>query len=160
MQVCYCDSQKPFNECCEPILNKSQKPKAAIDLLRARYSAFVVGNIDFVKETTHPDKLDDFDEKEVSDWSKNSDWQGLKIHKIDEGKPAKNQTLIEFEAFYKNENNEFNHHERAAFQKEKDQWYFVDGFLVQKPVVNEKGRPGRNDPCVCGSGKKFKKCCG
>jgi uncharacterized protein len=23
-----------------------------------------------------------------------------------------------------------------------------------------KRRPGRNDPCICGSGKKFKKCCG
>jgi preprotein translocase subunit SecA len=28
-----------------------------------------------------------------------------------------------------------------------------------KTVVNES-KVGRNDPCPCGSGKKYKKCCG
>lgn len=28
-----------------------------------------------------------------------------------------------------------------------------------KPVSVEK-KPGRNDPCSCGSGKKYKQCCG
>ncbi len=31
---------------------------------------------------------------------------------------------------------------------------------VNKPVVREEPKVGRNDPCSCGSGKKFKKCCG
>lgn len=31
---------------------------------------------------------------------------------------------------------------------------------VQKPYVNPYAGIGRNDPCPCGSGKKFKKCCG
>ncbi|MCB9902908.1 MAG: SEC-C domain-containing protein [Planctomycetes bacterium] len=30
----------------------------------------------------------------------------------------------------------------------------------QDPVVHHAPKTGRNDPCVCGSGKKFKKCCG
>jgi uncharacterized protein YecA (UPF0149 family) len=30
----------------------------------------------------------------------------------------------------------------------------------RKPVVNKASEQGRNDPCGCGSGKKFKKCCG
>lgn len=30
----------------------------------------------------------------------------------------------------------------------------------QDPVVHQAPKTGRNDPCVCGSGKKFKKCCG
>ncbi len=29
----------------------------------------------------------------------------------------------------------------------------------RQPVRKEK-KPGRNDPCPCGSGKKYKKCCG
>jgi len=29
-----------------------------------------------------------------------------------------------------------------------------------KPVVREAAKVGRNDPCPCGSGKKYKKCCG
>ena len=30
----------------------------------------------------------------------------------------------------------------------------------QKPIVRSKAKVGRNDPCPCGSGKKYKKCCG
>ena len=30
----------------------------------------------------------------------------------------------------------------------------------QAPVVHQAPKLGRNDPCFCGSGKKFKKCCG
>lgn len=32
--------------------------------------------------------------------------------------------------------------------------------FVQKTVVNESQKIGRNDPCPCGSGKKYKNCCG
>lgn len=31
---------------------------------------------------------------------------------------------------------------------------------VGKTVVNKEGKVGRNDPCPCGSGQKYKKCCG
>jgi SEC-C motif-containing protein len=39
------------------------------------------------------------------------------------------------------------------------------GSALKRPDVNEWNRelkgaqPGRNDPCPCGNGKKFKKCC-
>ncbi len=36
---------------------------------------------------------------------------------------------------------------------------FVNGMKQGKPFVKDK-LPGRNDPCPCGSGKKFKHCCG
>ncbi|MBR5445570.1 MAG: SEC-C domain-containing protein, partial [Clostridia bacterium] len=35
-----------------------------------------------------------------------------------------------------------------------------DKTLPKKPVVNKTEKVGRNDPCPCGSGKKYKKCCG
>ncbi|WP_339724673.1 SEC-C metal-binding domain-containing protein [uncultured Paraglaciecola sp.] len=30
----------------------------------------------------------------------------------------------------------------------------------QEPIVRDKPKVGRNDPCPCGNGRKFKKCCG
>ncbi|WP_231757355.1 SEC-C metal-binding domain-containing protein [Microbulbifer elongatus] len=30
----------------------------------------------------------------------------------------------------------------------------------QAPVTRSTPKVGRNDPCPCGNGKKFKKCCG
>lgn len=35
-----------------------------------------------------------------------------------------------------------------------------DEGVAKKPVKREENKVGRNDPCPCGSGKKFKKCCG
>ena len=41
------------------------------------------------------------------------------------------------------------------------EWKFADGELVgETPTVREEPKIGRNDPCPCGSGKKYKKCCG
>ncbi len=31
--------------------------------------------------------------------------------------------------------------------------------LKKKPTSKSDKKPGRNDPCPCGSGKKYKKCC-
>jgi SEC-C motif-containing protein len=39
-------------------------------------------------------------------------------------------------------------------------WYFHDGELKKAPPVKHGPKIGRNDPCPCGSGKKYKKCCG
>jgi preprotein translocase subunit SecA len=35
-----------------------------------------------------------------------------------------------------------------------------DGSVLNTPVVNKNEKIGRNDACPCGSGKKYKKCCG
>ena len=31
---------------------------------------------------------------------------------------------------------------------------------TKKPVTRDEDKVGRNDPCPCGSGQKYKKCCG
>lgn len=37
---------------------------------------------------------------------------------------------------------------------------WLDGIIAQQPYIREQLKVGRNDPCPCGSGKKYKKCCG
>ena len=56
---------------------------------------------------------------------------------------------------------ELAHHEVATFRKVEDRWYFVDGKMAKhETFVRQAPKVGRNDPCPCGSGKKYKKCCG
>lgn len=46
-------------------------------------------------------------------------------------------------------------------QHEMDHWngkIFFDLKTKEKPVIFNK-KPGPNEPCICGSNKKFKKCC-
>ncbi len=49
--------------------------------------------------------------------------------------------------------------EREEVAKDAKESHGGDGTKVNKTVVN-KNKVGRNDPCPCGSGKKYKKCCG
>ena len=66
--------------------------------------------------------------------------------------------------------------EKAKYVAEtcaKNGWHFIIGFepdkpedisdlerLLNPPQLVSSDKIGRNDPCPCGSGKKYKKCCG
>jgi len=68
---------------------------------------------------------------------------------------------VDFIAYFKIKNERIRHHELATFLKVDGDWFFDDGLGVPAPqVVRTEPKIGRNDPCPCNSGKKFKKCCG
>ena len=160
-ELCPCKSGKTFGECCGPIIAGTVKADCPEALMRARYTSYVTGDIDLLKSSATAAGQAEFDENASRAWSKAAEWHGLEIIKT-EGGGAKDKTgVVEFRALY-TANNEFcNHHEVSNFVKEKDGWKFADGELVgEKPIVREEPKVGRNDPCPCGSGKKYKKCCG
>jgi len=127
--------------------------------MRSRYAAFTVADIDYIESTTDPAMRQSFDRDGTLEWAKNSDWRGLEIVSTEKGQAGDTAGEVEFIAKYKYQDVERAHHERSDFKKRDGQWFFVDGKLVQAPVRNEN-KIGRNDPCTCGSGKKYKKCCG
>lgn len=127
--------------------------------MRARYCAFTTANVDYIENTTDPSQRSGFDRPGTEEWAKNSEWLGLEIVSTDKGGEKDTTGEVEFIARYKYDGQEREHHERSEFKKRDGTWYFLDGKLVQAPVRNEN-KIGRNDPCTCGSGKKFKKCCG
>ena len=81
--------------------------------------------------------------------------------KVTDGGPDDKEGQIEFVSNYKEKGKDKIHSELATFLKEEDTWYFKDG---EAPKVEQYIRPGpkigRNQPCPCGSGKKYKRCCG
>jgi SEC-C motif-containing protein len=52
------------------------------------------------------------------------------------------------------------HREWASFKKINGDWLYESGAIVPTTIVREEPKVGRNDPCPCGSGKKYKHCCG
>ena len=44
-------------------------------------------------------------------------------------------------------------------KKSEERSRYYDNLSSSKPVINNEPKVGRNDPCPCGSGKKYKKCC-
>lgn len=160
MSSCACKSGKSFESCCGPYISGKADAPTAEALMRSRYTAYATGNIDYIEKTTAPEALSDFDRDGSEKWAKQSEWTGLEIVSTTKGQASDNDGVVEFIAQYTIEGSPISHHEISDFRKEKGHWLFVDGRVVRDPVRNEGPKVGRNDPCPCGSGKKYKKCCG
>ncbi len=160
MANCPCGSNKSFSECCEPFLNGTAAAPTAEALMRARYSAYATANIDFIERTVHRSGKAEFDRESARKWAEDSKWHGLEIIATAGGKEQDTEGSVEFIATYSQKDEEIKHHELASFRKEAGAWTFVDGKIVNQPFRREQPKIGRNDVCYCGSGKKYKKCCG
>jgi SEC-C motif-containing protein len=158
---CACGIGESTETHCLPIIRRKQKAETAEALMRARYTAYALGEVDFIMDTHTPEAAKDVDRKSTEAWSKNSNWLGLEVLKTEGGGPDDETGIVEFVARYKIKNVALDHRERAKFEKRGSQWLFADAEQIAGPPVRHEGpRVGRNDPCPCGSGKKYKKCHG
>ena len=159
-EICPCGSGVLFSECCEPIIHRTRESETAEELMRARYSAFVTHAIDFIVASTHTRTRKEIDLSFIREWSETSTWRGLEI--IETKQINDNKAFVSFEAQFTTQGGEDQRHrERSLFERENGEWRFVTGDELKNPTVRyETPPPGRNDPCPCGSGKKYKKCHG
>ncbi|MEW8625655.1 MAG: YchJ family protein [Candidatus Thiodiazotropha sp.] len=161
MAECYCGSGVEFDACCGPILDGNAQAETAEALMRARYCAFVVNKPEFLHQSLHPDHRHDHDVNATRRWAENSEWLRLEVVDSSAGGVDDEEGSVEFIATYKEQGMVRPHHEISRFSKQDGSWYFVDGKLVAPQTeVRKQPKVGRNDPCPCGSGKKYKKCCG
>ena len=159
--LCPCGSGKKYSECCEPVIKGTVKAKTAEELMRARYSAYEKQEIDFIiNSCEHSEDIAEIDRQATEDWSKSSTWHGLKILRTEKGLASDEEGIVEFEATYTRKQIRDVHHETGYFKKINGEWLYSVGQLKTTTVVREGEKVGRNDPCPCGSGKKYKKCCG
>ena len=131
-------------------------------LMRSRYSAFAVGNVEYIVATHHPESRDEVDPDEIERWSTQSEWLGLEILECSGGGPEDSEGTVLFTARFSDPRGKIRtHRERAIFKRSEGRWFFFDGEVqTVAPRRREAAKIGRNDPCPCGSGKKHKKCCG
>jgi SEC-C motif-containing protein len=127
--------------------------------MRARYSSFVECEIDFLQKSHHPAQRDEVNAEELEVWAKESKWLGLTIKECQNGKETDDEGTVEFVAQYEFDKKLQTHHELATFKKEDGVWYFVNGEILNSTLRRVAPKVGRNDPCPCNSGKKYKKCC-
>jgi SEC-C motif-containing protein len=161
MESCPCGSGQAFGDCCEPLIQGKKYAQTAEDLLRSRYTAHVITDVDYIYDTTHPAQRRNVDRDRVAAWSRKSEWLGLEIIQTQAGQPSDDSGTVEFIARYREKGKTMEHREIAEFKKHESRWFFFDG-QPPKPTqfIREGKKIGRNDPCPCGSGRKYKKCCG
>lgn len=145
--TCPCGSGIALADCCGK-WHQGQPAPSAERLMRSRYSAYTLGLIDYLVATTLPAQQAALDRDSMRAWSLGSTWLGLEV----EGSELiDTHAFVTFTARWHDGDGEHRHRERSAFVQQAGRWYFID------PTVPLKA--GRNDPCPCGSGQKFKKCC-
>ena len=159
--LCPCGSGKKYGECCEPIIKGTVAAPTAEALMRARYTSYVKQEINFIIDSCEEgEKIAEIDRKATEDWSKKSEWHGLKILRTEKGTEKDEEGLVEFEAIYTQHGIRDTHHETGYFKKINGKWFYSVGQVKPMTVVREGRKIGRNEPCPCGSGKKYKNCCG
>lgn len=138
---------------------KLNEIKTAEELMRARYHAYETCDMEFIKESHDPDNTEGIDWAECEKWARESQWLGLEIISTTKGGEDDKDGIVEFKATYIENGKTIVHHERSYFVKRNGVWFYQKWLPITSTRINEN-KVGRNDPCPCGSGKKYKKCCG
>lgn len=154
---CPCQSGRPFAECCGPLLSGECAAPTAEALMRSRYTAFALRDVGYLLQTWHASTR-----PAAIDAATIPEWRGLRIIRTEEGKEGDLRGVVEFEAAFSTGQGQGLLREASRFVSENGQWLYVDGDHQESAVAAPKKgvKTGRNDPCPCGSGRKFKKCCG
>lgn len=150
---CPCGSGKEYKACCGIYISGEKYPKTAETLMRSRYTAFHKGELEYLQNTLHSTKKTEAMEQQYQDAIADTKWLKLVVLKTDKGEKDDTEGTVEFTAFYQDE---FpgDIHEISKFVKEDGRWVYLFGRFL--PSVKQQ----RNGACLCGSGKKFKKCHG
>lgn len=150
VSVCPCGSGNLLDTCCGHYHAGHPAPDAQT-LMRSRYSAYVLGLVDYLVSTTLAVQQAGLDRAAIAAWSAQSTWLGLEVESADVFGGQPDHAFVTFTARWHDNEGEHCHRERSAFVHHDGRWYFID------PTVGLKA--GRNDACPCASGQKFKKCC-
>lgn len=154
-EKCPCGSGLLYSKCCKPYIKSGYPAPTAEALMRSRYVAYVLHEIDYIIDTCY--EKENMNRDGIVDWSEKSNWLGLKIISVKENG---DKAVVAFEAAYERKGLKNVHCEIARFIKKDGRWFYEDGKIAHKPIVRVNEKVGRNDPCPCRSGKKYKHCCG
>ena len=144
--LCPCNSGKDYSACCGPYHNGEVAPTPEA-LMRSRYSAFALENADYLLASWHKDYR-----PQTLEFAAGTRWTGLDI--LGTGSDGDTGT-VHFIATFNEAGEWLLLEEKSRFERLDGRWYYLAGETdFRSPDI------GRNDPCLCGSGKKWKKCCG
>jgi SEC-C motif-containing protein len=117
---CPCLSGETYGQCCAPIHRGEHGAPTAERLMRSRYSAFVVGDVEYLLRSWHPQtrpaslSLD----PEVR-------WFRLDIVATRQGGPLDSVGIVEFRAFYRSPDGRGEQHEVSRFARDGRSWTYL-----------------------------------
>jgi len=122
---CYCGTEKPYTECCEKAHKNLADVKTAEQLMRSRYSAFVLANGDYLMASHHTSTRPIKEKKAIVNWAKSVQWIKLEILETTEGKATDTKGTVTFKAYFYENGKVDIIHEKSAFVKENNHWTYL-----------------------------------
>lgn len=122
---CPCGSGQGYDACCRPFHRGTARPANAEELMRSRYSAFVVGGTDEVRyllETWHPATR-----PATLDLDDAVRWTGLEVLATEGGGPTDRRGVVEFRAHHVHDGTPRELHEISRFRQDGAGWRYVRG---------------------------------
>jgi len=126
ISLCPCKSRRPYGECCAPFHYGKALPQTAEQLMRARYSAYFFGRIDYLVDTTHPDKKTTQTRADIVALADEARWKFLTILSSSQGGAGDKTGKVEFLAQYYRDGVLLEHHEKSRFRRSRGLWKYVD----------------------------------
>ncbi|MGO1354389.1 YchJ family protein [Brachybacterium tyrofermentans] len=125
---CPCGRGDTFGACCGPVLRQERRAATAEALMRSRYTAFAVGDVEHLLRSWHPRERPDRDELADS-LEDGTRWVHLSILTTSAGGPFDDAGTVEFTAVARTPQGGQEQHEISRFVREDGTWLFVDGEL-------------------------------
>ena len=95
--------------------------------MRSRYTAYTLKKIAYIQDTMTGPSLMQFNPIEISHWLDHVTWEGLTIISTEKGEDTDEEGIVEFQAFYKENDDTLNILERSEFHKINGRWFYVKG---------------------------------
>lgn len=128
--ICPCGPSIPYAQCCGQYIDMNVLAPTPEALMRSRYTAFVLGKIDYLSQTMQGKALKVFKFEGLECWLKQIQWQGLII--IRTHMKTTRHGFVTFEATYLEEGLVKTIHEKSEFKKINNKWFYVDGQHLNK----------------------------
>ena len=123
---CPCGSGDVFGACCAPVLRRERRAGTAQALMRSRYTAFAVRDLEHLLDSWHPSTRPRREELEDS-LTPDVRWLRLQVLATEQGGPFDDAGTVEFVAISKSAQGRQEQHEVSRFVREDGAWYYVDG---------------------------------
>jgi SEC-C motif domain protein len=159
MADCACGSGQAFDSCCGRYIAGEPAPTPEA-LMRARYTSFKLANLDFIENTCTEEGLQSLNRIEMEKSVPLTDFRGFELRGTAGGEAGDDKGTVTFSFRYRFNGTDFSQAEIAHFRRIDGHWLYDYSEVNPKPAPVRVESIGRNDPCTCGSGKKYKKCCG
>ncbi len=156
MKSCPCGAGRDETQCCKLYIEGKALPSTPEALMRSRYTAYTLANIDYIKKTMRGKAMVGFHEEEARRWAKRIDW--IKLHVLQVEQEVPNRGFVEFEAVFVEGTKLKSIHEKSEFICEQGQWLYVGGSHMESSFIEQI--VSRSSKCPCGSPRKFKNCHG